>query len=102
MAGFFSMDGPFVKYGTLLFDMIILSAVWALMGGILPVMILLSTGVLGMVPPIVGLLLIFICLLHWAPATCAVVYTMVEMAKTHSLNIYEYLKYVLEQRPDSI
>ena len=76
MAGFFSMDGPFVKYGTLLFDMIILSAVWALMGGILPVMILLSTGILGMVPPIVGLLLIFICLLHWAPATCAVVYTM--------------------------
>lgn len=67
MAGFFSMDGPFVKYGTLLFDMIILSAVWALMGGILPVMILLSTGILGMVPPIVGLLLIFICLLHWAP-----------------------------------
>lgn len=32
----------------------------------------------------------------------AVVYTMVEMAKTHSLNIYEYLKYVLEQRPNSI
>lgn len=76
MAGFFSMEGPFVKYGTLLFDMIILSAVWALMGGILPVMILLSTGVLGMIPPVVGLILIFICLLHWAPATCAVCYTM--------------------------
>ena len=76
MAGFFSMEGPFVKYGTLLFDMIILSAVWALMGGILPVMILLSTGVLGMIPPVAGLILIFICLLHWAPATCAVCYTM--------------------------
>ena len=30
----------------------------------------------------------------------AVVYTMVEMAKAHDLNIYEYLKYLLEQRPD--
>ena len=31
----------------------------------------------------------------------AVTYTMVEMAKAHDLNIYEYLKYVLDQRPDS-
>ena len=29
----------------------------------------------------------------------AVVYTMVEMAKTHGLNIYEYLKFLLEHRP---
>lgn len=29
----------------------------------------------------------------------AVVYTMVEMAKAHDLNIYGYLKYLLEQRP---
>ena len=26
---------------------------------------------------------------------------MVEMAKAHNLNIYEYLKYVLDQRPDN-
>ena len=31
----------------------------------------------------------------------AVTYTMVEMAKAHDLNIYEYLKYVLDQRPDN-
>ena len=31
----------------------------------------------------------------------AVTYTMVEMAKAHNLNIYGYLKYVLDQRPDS-
>ena len=30
----------------------------------------------------------------------AVVYTMVEMAKAHNLNIYRYLKYLLQQRPD--
>lgn len=30
----------------------------------------------------------------------SVVYTMVEMAKAHNLNIYEYLKYLLDQRPD--
>jgi len=29
----------------------------------------------------------------------AVVYTMVEMAKAHDLNIYQYLKYILEHRP---
>ena len=29
----------------------------------------------------------------------AVVYTMVEMAKAHGLNIYRYLKYLLEHRP---
>jgi hypothetical protein len=30
----------------------------------------------------------------------AVVYTMVEMARTHGLNIYDYLKYILDHRPD--
>ena len=29
----------------------------------------------------------------------AVVYTMVEMAKTHGLNIYGYLKFLLDHRP---
>ena len=27
------------------------------------------------------------------------VYTMVEIAKAHDLNIYEYLKFLLEHRP---
>ena len=31
----------------------------------------------------------------------AVVYTMVEMAKAHNLNIYGYLEYLLEHRPDA-
>lgn len=30
----------------------------------------------------------------------AVVYTMVEMAKAHNLNIYGYLKFLLERRPN--
>lgn len=30
----------------------------------------------------------------------SVVYTMVEMAKAHGLNIYDYLKFVLDNRPD--
>ena len=30
----------------------------------------------------------------------AVTYTMVEMARAHDLNIYEYLKYLLDSRPD--
>lgn len=31
----------------------------------------------------------------------ATVYTMVEMAKAHGLNIYKYLEYLLENRPTS-
>lgn len=30
----------------------------------------------------------------------AVVYTIVEMARAHGLNIFDYLKYLLDQRPD--
>lgn len=29
----------------------------------------------------------------------ATVYSIVEMAKAHELNIYEYIKYILSQRP---
>lgn len=29
----------------------------------------------------------------------ALVYTMVEMAKAHDLNVYGYLKFLLEHRP---
>ncbi len=31
----------------------------------------------------------------------AIVYTMVEMAKAHKLNVYQYLKFLLEQRPSA-
>ena len=31
----------------------------------------------------------------------AIVYSMVEMAKAHNLNIYKYLKFLLEQRPNN-
>lgn len=30
------------------------------------------------------------------------VYTMVEMTQTHSLNIYKYLNYLLEQLPGTV
>ena len=32
----------------------------------------------------------------------AMVYTMVEMAKTHNLNIHKYLNYLLEQLPGTV
>lgn len=32
----------------------------------------------------------------------AMVYTMVEMAKTHNLNIYKYLNYLLKQLPGTV
>ena len=31
----------------------------------------------------------------------ATVYTIVEMTKAHELNIYQYLKYILEHRPST-
>lgn len=34
-------------------------------------------------------------------AASATVYTMVEMAKAHDLNIHKYLEYLLENRPTS-
>ncbi len=35
------------------------------------------------------------------PQTSAMVYTMVEMARADKLNIYKYLKYLLEKLPDT-
>lgn len=32
----------------------------------------------------------------------AMVYTMVEMAKAHGLNIYKYLNFLLEQLPGTV
>ena len=76
MAKFFDMEGPFMKYGTLVFDMIMLSAVWATMSGMLPVMILLTTGIFASLPVPVTLIIIYVLLLHWCPATCAVCYAL--------------------------
>ncbi|MBQ6240108.1 MAG: DUF624 domain-containing protein [Firmicutes bacterium] len=76
MAKLFDMDGPFIKYGTLLFDMVMLSAVWAVTGGFVPVMLLLSTGIFGYVPLIVTVLIIYAFVLHWLIATCSTMYSL--------------------------
>ncbi len=38
---------------------------------------------------------------HKGAEASAAVYTMVEMARVHDLNIYKYLCYLLEQLPDT-
>lgn len=76
MANFFDIEGPFVKYGTLLFDMVMLSAVWAVTGGMVPVMLLLSTGIFGKIPLIATFLIIYVLVLHWCIATCSVMYAL--------------------------
>ncbi len=76
MAGFFSLDGPFVKYGTLVFDMIYLNVLWLFMGGPLIILLLMSAGVLGAIPPAVGMVLIFLIMLHSGVATTALSYTL--------------------------
>ena len=76
MAGFFSLDGPFVKYGTLVFDMIYLNVLWLFMGGPLIILLLMSTGLLGVIPPAVGMVLLFLIMLHSGVATTALSYTL--------------------------
>lgn len=76
MAGFFSLDGPFVKYGTLVFDMIYLNVLWLFMGGPLIILLLMSTGLLGAIPPAVGMVLLFLIMLHSGVATTALSYTL--------------------------
>lgn len=74
--GFFKIDGPFVRYGSLVFDLIFLNIVWILFGGIGPIMILLTSGIAEPLPAIVVWLLIFILAIHWGPATTALFYSL--------------------------
>lgn len=75
MAKFFGIDGPFMKYGNLVFDMIALSLIWAAMGGPVLLMVLLMSGIFANVPLIVFFLVVYACCVLWCPAACSAVYT---------------------------
>lgn len=78
LGNFFSMDGPFFKYGTLLFDMFVLNLVWAFTSGPLLFLILFVYAGQYLFSVSFGLILFyilgFIALIHIGPATTALFY----------------------------
>ena len=77
--GFFRMDGPFIRYGNLVFDFIFLNILWLIVFGVGPALIFLyltSNTAVGNLPPIVVWPLIFLMIIHWGPASTAMYYTM--------------------------
>ncbi len=76
--GFFRIDGPFVKYGNLLFDFIALDIQWLVVSGIVPLLVLTyltSNTALSAMPPYVYWPIAFLLIIHWGPATSAMFYT---------------------------
>ena len=77
--GFFRMDGPFIRYGNLLFDLIFLNILWLIVSGIGPALgflYLTSNTAAGNLPPYIVWPLIFLMIIHWGPATTAMFYTL--------------------------
>ena len=74
--GFFSQSGPFMKYGTLVFDMAYISVLWLAFSGVgllnIGMMVLPESLLIG---PL-GLLLILLTVLHVGPATSACFFVM--------------------------
>jgi uncharacterized membrane protein YesL len=78
--GLFSQEGPFMKYGTLLFDMVLISLLWLAFSGILVMLGILLLVSLLSVPSNWGIpimiLAVLIPVLHIGPATTACFYVM--------------------------
>ncbi|MCR5004896.1 MAG: DUF624 domain-containing protein [Clostridiales bacterium] len=77
--GFFRMDGPFIRYGNLVFDFIFLNILWLIVSGVGPALIFLyltSNTAVGNLPPFIVWPLIFLMIIHWGPASTAMYYTM--------------------------
>lgn len=72
--GFFSMDGPFYKIGTLVFDLIILNILCIFFGGPLAILILISTGILAKIPIAISIAICIFLLLNGGAAITATIY----------------------------
>ena len=92
--GFFRMDGPFIRYGNLVFDIIFLNILWLIVSGVGPAIIFLyltSNTSLGNLPPIIVWPLLFLMIIHWAPATTAMYYTLGKKQRgTDSYTLRDY------------
>lgn len=75
----FGYDGPVIRIGTLIFDLIMLDLVWIVMSGVGPAAFLLylfGNTVFRQVPPYVAYPVLLLLLIHWGPATTALHYTI--------------------------
>ena len=72
--GFFSMEGPFYKIGTLVFDLIVLNILCIFFGGPLALLLLLSTGILAKVPVAISIAVCIFLLLNGGAAITATIY----------------------------
>lgn len=78
LGNFFNLDGPFFKYGSLVFDLFVLNLIWAIVSGPLAFFlifiyageVLFSLSVGGILFYILG----FIALVHIGPSTTALFY----------------------------
>ena len=73
----FDYDGPVMKFGAFLFDIILLDILWLLFSGFVPLMILFylfGHTALANLPGWLSYLVMFILIIHWLPATCAMYY----------------------------
>ncbi len=78
---FFKEQGPFMKYGTLLFNFMAMSMVWLVFSGVLPLFALIIILSSNFMAGPIGFVLIFICLIHVGPASAAGFYTMSRMQR---------------------
>ncbi len=77
MAGakLFGQDGPFIRFGTFLFDIILVSLLWVLTSGVL-VYVVVALWATDWLVTVWGLLLLVAMFLHIGPATAAGFYVM--------------------------
>ena len=77
--GFFRMDGPFIRFGNLIFDILYINVLWLILSGIAPIIVFLyltSNTILGNLPPIIVYPILIFMFIHWGPATSAVFYAL--------------------------
>lgn len=74
--GIFSMEGPFIRIGTLVFDFIWLNILWLILGGLGPIMALMMSGIVESLPPVVFWLLVYVFASHWGVASTALFYAL--------------------------
>lgn len=76
LGDFFSLDGPFFKYGSLVFDLLILDFLWMFLSGPLVLFLLMvyAGEVLFSLPVIIFYLIALLLILQVGPATTAMFY----------------------------
>ena len=87
---FFGIGGPVMKFGSFLFDLIVLDILWLFMSGavlLLVLFYLFGHTVFANVPAPVGYLLMYLVIINWGPATVPLYYTLSKRNRGHETYI---------------